>query len=66
MIRNQTKGFQDKIYTTQPKPGRNATIEEKRMSANGGGKQDFITSLNLSRTPEQVIRIYNKKGLTKD
>lgn len=57
MIRNQTKGFQDKIYTTQPKPGRNATIEEKRMSANGGGKQDFITSLNLSRTPEQVIRI---------
>jgi len=57
MIRSQTKGFQNKIYSTQPKPGKSATIAEKRMNTNGRGKQDFITSLNLSRTPKQVIRI---------
>lgn len=65
-IKRQKTGFQNKTYRAHPKPGGSTTVAEERVNANGGEKQHFMANLNISKTPQMVIRILNKEVLTRD
>lgn len=54
------------MYRAHPKPGGSTTVAEERVNTNGGGKQHFMANLNISKTPQRVIRILHKEVLTRD